>query len=180
MSRPRPKRIHPKTINLRGYTLTNRLTASDKSTKRGVRFVFPDFKLGPGEIVVVFNGCDADIKGPVGTPKRAPKSPNELFAGAWVFTMGNKNKNNAFSNSADFVLLTSPKGRPVDCVFWNEPDPAPPAKAMRSAEARKNPKGSVQRLTADADIEPHVELDDRICSPGELPPVAVVEEIDEE
>lgn len=160
---------HPGTIDLRGYTITNRLTAFDAGAKRGVRFTFPPFEMEPGAVVVVFNGHGARIPGPVGTAERAPKKPNDHFAGAYVFTMNPSARTNAFSNSGDFALLSDPRGEPIDAVAWNDPDPPPPESARRTETVDKNPKGSVQRVTADASLIAHPTLDGAICSPGTLP-----------
>jgi hypothetical protein len=157
-------------MELAGYTLTNRLTTGDQETTRGVRFRFPKFTLPPGGVVVVFNGCESDIEGPVGTASKAPKEANSLFGDAYVFTMDNRSRNRAFSNGGDFVLLSSPRGEALDAVTWGRSDPEPPEETVRVATVRSNPKGSVQRVTAESPMEAHLSIDGRACSPGELPP----------
>jgi len=159
---------HDKPINLRGYVLTSRLTTDDDASKRGVRFVFPDCELPPGKVAVVFNGHDAEIPGPVGTAKSQPKEPNPDFAGAAVFTMGGGSQR-VFANGGDFVLLSAPAGERIDCIWWGESDPEPPDDVLRSAEVVKDPKGSVQRESPDKNPIPHIDLDGRACSPGEIP-----------
>lgn len=160
---------HPKTINLRGYTITNRITTYDDDTKRGVRFTFPPLMMEPGTVVVVFNGFDTTIPGPVGTEKRAPARRNEHFAAAYVFTIDPSSRTSTFANGGDFVLLSDPHGNPIDAVEWGDPDPAPPSQTLRTVEVDKNPKGSVQRVTADAPMQPHRRIDHHMFSPGRLP-----------
>lgn len=160
---------HDKPINLKGFTITSRLTTFDADTKRGIRFTFPSLELPPGAVVVLFNGCDASIPGPVGNAKRAPKDPNPHFDDAFVFSLENESPNNAFANAADFVLLSDPAENPIDAVVWGNPSPAPPDAAPRIAEVPKNPRGSVQRTAPDRDPQPHRKIDTEIFSPGRIP-----------
>ncbi|MEM8834193.1 MAG: lamin tail domain-containing protein [Planctomycetota bacterium] len=161
---------HDTPIDLTGYTICNRIAAADPTTRRGVRFQFPAFTLGPGEVVVVFNGCESWIDGPVGTRDAAPDTPNDAFHGAWVFDMGNSSKNNTFANSADAVVLFDPEGRAVEVVKWGSPDPAPP-RVRATSIAKKNAKGSVQRAKPGGPLEDHMRLDRRPHSAGEVPKV---------
>lgn len=156
-------------IQLEGYTLSSRLSAPDRDTGKGVRFVFPACELPPNGIVVVFNGFDSSIEGPVGSPETAPEAPNKRFSGALVFTTGNTARQRALSNSGDFILLSAPDGSPIDCITWGAPRPPPPTDALRIEEVHHNPKGSVQRLTPGAEIEPHPEIDGAPFSPGRIP-----------
>ena len=163
---------HPKAINLQGYTIANRLAAAEPAGKRGVRFTFPKFELPPGGVVVVFNGYKTTIAQPVGTSARAPSGPNKEFSDAFIFTMGTRQPMNAFKNDGDFVLLSSPDGKALQCIIWGEPDPPPPSAVARTETVAEAPKGSVQRLTADGDIQPHPAIDGRAFSPGEMPATA--------
>jgi hypothetical protein len=158
-----------KPIQLGGYSITSRLTTNDADTTNGVRFTFPEFELPAGAIAVVFNGYKASIPGNVGTPIVAPKSTNAGFAGAFVFTMNTSRKYNTFANNGDFCLLSSPKGRRIDCVVWGEPDPAPPG-AVEQQDVPKDPRGSVQRADPAASFHPHRDINADPCSPGEIPP----------
>jgi hypothetical protein len=82
-----------------------------------IRFVFPDLTLQPGEVVVVFNGHEGHPAGPVGTTSTAAKK-NERFHNAYVLTMNARNRYVALSNTGDYVLLTDPAGKAVECVRW--------------------------------------------------------------
>lgn len=159
---------HSEPIDLTGYTICNRITAADPTTRRGVRFEFPEFTLGPGEVVVVFNGCESWIEGAVGTRDAPPETTNDGFHGAWVFDMGNSSKNNTFANSADAVVLFDAEGNAVEVVKWGSPDPAPP-RVRATSVAKKNAKGSVQRAKLGGPLEDHVRLDKRPHSAGEVP-----------
>lgn len=160
---------HAKSVNLRGYTLTSRLSVGDDTGKKGVRFTFPDLELPPGAVVVVFNGYKSTASGPIGSSRRPPEKVHPEFAKAAVFSMGITAKNRSWNNSGDFVLLSAPDGRPVDAIWWGDPSPKPPKGCLRAAEVDANPAGSVQRTTADAEPVPHTKLDSRVCSPGEIP-----------
>ncbi len=160
---------HDKPINLTGYSLASRLIWANPDGKRGVGFTFPDFTLGPGEIVVLFNGHDTTIAGDVGTVDAAPSATNNRFDGAWVFTMDMPSKNRALSNAGDFVLLLDPKGTPVDGVVWGKPSVDPPGGSFRLSKVEANPKGSVQRIDANAQLKPHISIDKHASSPGAIP-----------
>ena len=160
---------HTRAVNLRGYSLSSRLSVGDASGKKGVRFTFPDLELPPGAVVVVFNGYKSKATGPIGSAKSPPPKVHPDFAKAAVFSMGTTAKNRAWNNSGDFVLLSAPDGSPVDAIWWGEPNPMPPTACIRSAEAPANPSGSVQRTEAGADPVAHTSIDGRACSPGEIP-----------
>lgn len=95
----------------------------DKGDFRQVKFVFPDCELKPGQVVVVFNGHGAKWEGDVGDSSRAPKGGNDKFGGALVFTMRVPSERTGFSNRADYVMLTDPKGKAVETVAWGEIEP---------------------------------------------------------
>ncbi|MEM9082705.1 MAG: lamin tail domain-containing protein [Planctomycetota bacterium] len=173
---------HDRDIQLRGYTITNWLTTDNPDEKRGVRFTFPRFKLPPGEVVVVFNGVGATIKGQVGTDKRAPRKPNNDFDGAWVFRTSNTSSNNAFNNSSDFVLITDPDGEKVEAAAWGKDDFSDQiGDALRVSDVSASPRGSVQRTDPEnTDLWPHVDIDDEAWSPGIVPGLTDVKEETEE
>ena len=160
---------HNKPINLRGYTITNRLASPTEDTGKGVKFVFPDVTLNPGDIAVVFNGYKWIAPEGVGATDRAPTRPIASCAGALVFTMGNTSPSVAFRNSGDYILLSDPEGEPLDAIVWGEPDPAPPSATLRIQSVPANAKGSVQRLTPESLLAPHVDLNGAPCSPGVIP-----------
>ncbi len=157
-----------KPINLKGYQVLNRLTARDDETTLGVRFEFPDFTLGPGETVVVFNGYESSIPSS-GDQSNAPGATSPHFHGAWVFTMNPGSRYNAFANAGDAIALRAPNGRFVEVLTWGKPDPAPPS-AARTHDVAKEPRGSVARATPDGDFEPHTKVDaGKPHSPGRVP-----------
>jgi hypothetical protein len=174
------------TINLEGWSLVSRLAyhADDPAAKRGVRFTFPDFELEPGYVAVVFNGEGTRVPGPVGSPRKPHKKPNDTFHDAFVFTMRMGSKNRSFANGGDFVLLLDAEGQPVEGVAWGDPDPAPPrthATDEHGDEVRlytlhivdKRPGGSVHRVLDDeGDFHPFANHeafgDDTLFSPGRV------------
>lgn len=158
---------HQKPIQLRGYTLTDRNVGG-----RGeFRFVFPALELPPGRVVVVFNGNEQRWSEPVGTTEAAPLAASERFGGAVVFTAAVTSSMVAFANAGDWVLLSTPEGRPVQCVWWgNSGRPIP--EALRVEEAPTAGAGSVQRLSPALGFVPHEQIDGRPFSPGRFEPAA--------
>ena len=166
----------PRPMNLKGYRLVSRLAYGEESPRRGVFFTFPDFELPAHSVAVVFNGHGATIGGPVGTASEAPSGPNEAFGMGYAFSMQMSARNNAMSNSGDFLLLLDPAGRPVDGVHWGSPDPSPPAATdnegrtiYRLQEVKRDPKGSVQRMAPEDELVTHRAIDGTPCSPGWIP-----------
>lgn len=161
---------HPRPINLKGYRVVNRLAVGDKSASRGFAFTFPACEVPPGGLVVLFNGQDSTVAGPVGTAAAPPPAVNPNFGGAQVFVAkSGKSKPTGFKNEADCAVLESPEGKPVDVVVWGQPDPPAPEGALRSQNVKARPKGSVQRLSADATLQPHLSIDSKPFSPGVMP-----------
>jgi hypothetical protein len=167
---------HDKPISLKGYTLSDgrsplaspkpaaappkdgKPPARDPDESR-VRFTFPDLTLQPGEVVVVFNGFESRIPGPVGDAK-SPAAKNEKFHKAYVLSMRVTSQYIALANSGDCILLCDPDGKGVECVSWGEHDKKPDQSAptTKAPEAR----GSVQRSGIRAGFIAHYEL------PGDL------------
>lgn len=160
---------HDRPISLGGYILTNRLASPTEEGKKGVRFVFPDVTLGPGELAVVFNGHKWIEPEGIGSADRAPTRPVEHCGAALVFSMRNTSPSAAMRNTGDYILLSDPEGAPIDCVTWGECDPEPPRECLRIQSVAANPKGSVQRLTPSSACEPHVDINGKPCSPGLIP-----------
>ena len=163
-------------MNLKGYRLVSRLAYGEASPKRGVFFTFPDFELPAHSVAIVFNGHGATIPGPVGTGAQAPLGPSESFGMGWVFTMEMSARNNAMSNSGDFIVLLDPAGRPVDGVHWGSPEPSPPGAIdaegrtiYRLQEVKRDPKGSVQRMAPGDELVEHRAIDGTPFSPGWIP-----------
>ncbi len=180
-------------VSLRGWTITNRLrsprddddrdtsdadsdsksggrprTPSTPRAARGVSFTFPTFDLPPRGTVVVFNGLDSKIPGPAGDARKAPSTPNDNFHGAYVFTMDNEAKFNAFNNTADYALLSDKSGRPVECIIWGKPDAEPPSSTPRTSTVKGDPKGSITREPGDKEFTTHRKLDGTPLSPGRI------------
>ncbi len=172
-------------LDLTGWSLVSRLAyhAEDENARKGVRFTFPDFELGPGRVAVVFNGEATRVPGPIGSPNRANKHANERFADAHVFVMAMGSKNRSFANGGDFVLLLDPDGQPVEGVVWGDPEPAPPpthsetddgesVELYRLHFANKNPRGSAHRVIDDKGrfrpFSDHPDFDDSLFSPGRV------------
>lgn len=161
---------HAKPINLRGYRLVNRLSAGEKDPKKGLAFTFPACEVPPGGIVVLFNAQDSPVPAPVGNGSTAPPGPNPAFAGAQVFICkGGKSRAAGLNNSGDCVALEAPDGSTVDVVVWGTPNPPAPQNAIRNHTVKARPKGSVQRVSAEADMMPNIAIDGTPFSPGTIP-----------
>lgn len=164
---------HEKPIELIGYTLSDRRAAEkDKSGKPksgAVRFVFPRCTLQPGQVAVVFNGYEAKWEGPVGDQNVAPSGPNPGFADAMVFTLRNAVERTGLANNADWVLLSDPKGSPVQLVKWGAVE-GTVAGCPLIEEAPNAVQCSVQRTSEYGRLEPHqrveTERGERRFSPG--------------
>ncbi len=130
---------HDRAINLRGYTLRDSATG-----KSQFRFTFPSVEVQPGQVVVVFNGNGATMKGNVGDSKAAPAKGNANFHGALVFDAKTASSRASWANKSDYVLLSSPDGSPLECVYWGD-DKKPPAKTLVCEKAPAISHGSVQR-----------------------------------
>lgn len=155
---------HRRTINLRGYTISDR----NRGGTGEVSFTFPDFRLEPGEVVVVFNGNGQSFAGGrTGTATKAPEYRHDTL-GCWVFSMQNDNRYAAFSNSGDWVLLSDPSGRPLHVVHWGEFDEdLPAAGVVEFVEGRT--QGSACRYWLGGPMVLHHFLDGEDLSPGKHP-----------
>jgi hypothetical protein len=155
-------------VNLKGYVLYSRRAGFARGATGGVRFEFPECVLPPHAVCVVFNGCDSAMAAPVGTERAAPSSGHAGFNGVMVFSMENRAKPRALSNSGDWIVLASPDGTILDGAWWGEPTPPPPEAIVRH-RVEENPKGSVQRLTPEGTFEAHPSIDGAPFSPGVIP-----------
>jgi len=122
--------------------------------KTSLKFVFPDFELKPGEVVVVFNGFEQKIPGPVGTHDKAPTAKNEKFGNAWVFSMEVKSHYVAFANKGDCVAVYDAEGTPIEAVTWGTSSKETPSAALLTEKAPES-KGSVQRAGLTGKLEEH-------------------------
>ncbi|HYE01943.1 MAG TPA: lamin tail domain-containing protein [Phycisphaerales bacterium] len=153
---------HDRPIQLRGYRLTDRNPAG----KGQLKFVFPDFELPPGGVVVIFNGNECRWRGPVGDSRRAPDAASELFHNAFVFTMRSDSQRTSWSNTGDYVLLCAPGGEAVECVCWGKFDEPRPAAAL-TQDVPVGYRGSVARLDPySADFSDHTSIAEGPFSPG--------------
>jgi len=149
-------------IQLAGYELTDRNPAD----MGRLRFVFPALELGPGEVVVVFNGLEQSWVGPVGDGQRAPPGVHSRFGGSWVFTMDNGSEMVGLGNEGDWVLLRSPRGEAVSCVVWGRPGVEPPVRGERLERVPETRASSVQRDPVTGRFEAHPPIGEARYSPG--------------
>jgi hypothetical protein len=125
-----------------------------------LKFTFPNLELGPGQVVVVFNGYQQTFRGPVGTATAAPTGPNEHFHNAMVFTMNVQSQFVAFANAGDCVVLRDPDGKVVECITWGKPEKGGkvvPTGALLTEQAPES-GGSVQRASLGGKFVPHKEM----------------------
>lgn len=156
---------HEESINLKGYALLDR----NEPDKGQFKFVFPDFTLEPGKVVVVFNGCDQTWTDNVGDAEHAPSRGLDAFNGAFVFTARAKSGMTSFSNDGDSVLLVAPKGQPVEAIYWGDCDPMPPKDTPLIEKAPEPRGGSIQRESMNGKLAPHTRLNGLAFSPGTFP-----------
>ena len=159
---------HARPINLAGYTLTD----GAPNPKSQLRFTFPNIHLPPHAVVVVFNGHDSKIPGPVGDARKAPASTNERFAKAAVFTMRTPSSRISFSNAGDAACLLSPDRKPLQRIRWGKADEKAGGVGFLLDElAPTTSKSSVQRDTTAKDglWKLHTDLDATPFSPGAFP-----------
>ena len=160
---------HDRSILLRGYTLTD----GSPTAKTTLRFTFPAFLLPPHAVVVVFNGHDSKIPGPVGDAKSGPAGTNDHFHHASVFTMRIASTRISFSNAGDAACLRAPDGKLLQRVRWGKADEKAGGTGFILDEtAPLTSKGSVQRdgPGKDAAWKGHTEIDSTPFSPGTFAP----------
>jgi len=161
---------HQRAINIGGYKL-----ADNAGTKPGqLLIVFPEMRLGPGEVVVVFNGLESNIGGPVGDSTRGPRARNDNFHGAWVFSMKASSSRTSLANAGDYVLLLAASGEPMQVVHWGKLGQSLP-KAGLVEEAPMTSGGSVERESIGGRFVPHDRHHDEPSSPGKFAAVMKVE-----
>jgi hypothetical protein len=159
---------HDRSIDLRGYTLTDAAT----NPKSLLKFTFPSILIPPHGVVVVFNGHDSKIPAPVGDAKHAPASVNDTFSKAAVFSMHITGSRVSFSNANDAACLFAPDKKPLQRVRWGKADEKSGGTNFILDEiAPTTSKGSVQRdgLTKEAAWKVHTEIDATPFSPGAFP-----------
>ena len=161
---------HDKPINLSGYTISD-MTAMEKTSAgkpkgNAIKWAFPPLTLKPGQVAVVFNGNASTIAAPAGDSSAAPPKANDAFGGAWVFTMRQPTDKVAFANTADWVMLSAPDGKPVQLIKWGEPRIKVPADIPLVEEAPTARAGSIQRTAANAPLAVHPAAAGGSFSPG--------------
>jgi hypothetical protein len=149
---------HDQPINLGGYTLSD-MTSLEKGNNgkpkpNSIHWTFPPLTLKPGQVAVVFNGNASSIAGPLGDSSIAAK-PNDRFHDAFVFTMRQPSDRIGFSNTADWVMLSAPDGKPIHIIKWGEPRVKIPAGVLLVEEATGSKPGSFQRTAANGPLAPH-------------------------
>lgn len=159
---------HEVSINLKGYKITD----ADRRFEPFLEFEFPELIVGPGETVVVFNGFRSDeIPGHDGTADEAPDEKNPHFNNAWVFRIDPSHGWQAFQNEADFVVLWSPDGEPIEAVEWGDKKSDLP-RALRNRNIYSSSweiEESFQRIGTSSEWAPHTEIDGKYYSPGLVP-----------
>lgn len=150
-------------VSLRGM----RLLDKDTLKKPEDAFIFPDVRLAPGQVCVVFNGHESAIPGPVGDTKAAADA-NPNFGGALVFSARAPSSRRSLSNAGDFVLLTSADGIGLHMVRWGTLDAAAPS-AKITDEGPINAKGSIARRTPGGAFMIHEKSTRGMFSPGVVP-----------
>jgi hypothetical protein len=156
---------HERSIDLRGYTITD----GSPNVKSQVRFTFPSILVPPHGVVVVFNGHDSKIPGPVGDSRHAPSAVNDRFGKAAVFSMHTRSVRISFSNAGDAVCLRAPDGKCLQRIRWGKADEKAGGPGFVIDEiAPVTSKGSVQRdgIGKDASWKAHAEIDSTPFSPG--------------
>ncbi|MFT3684118.1 MAG: lamin tail domain-containing protein [Phycisphaerales bacterium] len=160
---------HDRPIDLRGYTISDMTaqekTAGGKPKSNAIRWTFPPLTLKPGEVVVVFNGNASAIPGAVGDSSTAAKK-NDKFNDAYVFTMRQPTDKIGFANTADWVMLTGPDGKPVQLIKWGEPRVKVPEGVPLVEEAPSARNASVQRTAANGPLAAHPADGKSAFSPG--------------
>lgn len=162
---------HDKPIQLAGYVLADRDLADGEKKTSSIRFTFPVLELKPGQVVVVFNGHNQKWTGPVGDATKGLDKGNELFANAFVLTMGITSEKKGLANKGDCIQLISPDSKFIHCIHWG--DAKPSANASLIEEAPVVTSASVQRTSLAGKLEPHPADDKGVqFSPGKWPPGA--------
>ncbi len=164
---------HERPIELRGYTLTD----GSPSTKTQLRFAFPATTVPAHGVVVVFNGHDSKIPGPVGDSRKAPGGTNEQFGRALVFAVNPTSSRSSFSNAGDAACLRAPDGKLLQRVRWGKADDKAGGTGFVLDEiAPTTTKASVQRdgIGKDARWRVHTDVETGAFSPGVFAPAAPI------
>ncbi len=160
---------HDKPIQLRGYTLTDGVSPKGGGESQ-IRFTFPPITLRPGQCVVVFNGYTGQDSEKIGDKRKDAVRGDEGVPPPVVLNMHAGSAYIAFSNTADLVLLTDPKGRAVQSVEWGDdaagaklPEKTPPLR-----ERAPSGRGSVTRIGVSKGLIAHEDLPRGEHAPKEL------------
>ena len=159
---------HDKPIDVGGYSV------SDDHPKDRYRlsFTIPEgTRLEPGQTLVIFNGykMTEDMPGPAGDRRTLAPGPNEHFHGAIVYNIKNISGSRAWANNDDLIVLRDADGQAIDAVIWGRPEHAPPEDTFRVQRVEDEVPYSYQRLGPWGLMLPHLDIDDRRFSPGDVP-----------
>ena len=169
---------HSRPIQLRGYAIADtagRVPRGGSGGGGGVKFVFPAVEVAAGGVVVVFNGRNTNLAGPVGDARLAPSGPSERFGGALVFSMKQTSQRASFSNTLDSVCLIGPDGTLLHRVRWGKlkdgaAEPAGTAAALDETVPTVSKCSAVRDGAGPGSVwRPHLELGGSAFSPGTVP-----------
>ncbi len=159
---------HDRAIDIGGYSISD--THPDARYTLG--FVIPEgARLEPGERLVVFNGFrqTVEMPGPYGDRRTLATAPNENFGGAYVYSAKNITSTRAFTDTGDVCVLRDPDGAVIELIEWGDPRGPLPENALRRQRLEGDVAFSYQRLGPWNAMLPHIDIDGRRFSPGEIP-----------
>ncbi len=99
---------------------------------------------------------------------------DDKFHKAYVFTSRNDSDRVGLNNAGDWVMLSSPDNKPVECVLWGNADKGEPkASALKVFKVTEQVRdASVQRRSASEDFVSHRKLAPPRDKPARGEPVA--------
>lgn len=135
---------HDEAIDVGGYALTDATSGTNQ-----FKFVFPALTLKPGEVAVVFNGCQVKWSDDsfIGSSQSAPGAASPAsagFRGAWIFSAKAARSGVGFANESDAVVLSAPDGSVLQRVWWGVDAPESIG-ALIDEQAPSVSQSSVQR-----------------------------------
>jgi len=159
---------HDQPIDLGGYSVSD--TYPDD--RYIMTFTIPEGSvLAPGQCMVIFNGYrqTEQMPEPYGDLRTLCTEPNEHFRGAIVYSLKNISGARAFTNDGDVCILRDPDGNVIELLEWGAPRGPVPEDAMRTQNLPTDVAFSFQRLGPWGAMLPHIDIDGRRFSPGEVP-----------
>ena len=158
---------HDRAIDVSAYSVSD----DHPSDRYRLEFEIPaGTRLEPGQTLVIFNGHKqgGDMPTPYGDRRTTAAGPNAAFHGAIVYSIKNISGSRAWANNDDMVVLRAPDGQVIDVIVWGRPEHQPPASPLRITRVEDEVPFSYQRLGAWGLMLPHVDVDGRRFSPGEV------------